>query len=268
MNRKEYRAAMDAVHFRADFQQQTIEKLTAAAAHQTGKGSTMKSRKIAKTVPIAAVLTVVLAITALAVTVFLRPSEVASELQDQTLAEAFEGQDAVVLNKTVESGAYKITLEGVVSGSGLSDYCQEVDTGRTYAVVSVSRSDGTAMDEVDGDLVMTPLISGYAPWAVNAWTLGGGFQAFTKNGTAYYLFDYQSLEMFANHTVYLAVYQGNAPSSDDFDMAADGTISFTKSFQSPHALFTLPMDPSKADDAAVEQYFQEQGIDKMLNPAA
>lgn len=267
MNRKEYRTAMDAVPFRPDFQQQTIEKLTAAAARQTGKGFPMKSRKMTKMIPIAAVLAVVLAVTAVAVTLLLRPNEVASELKDQTLAEAFEGKNAVVLNKTVKSDGYNITLAGVVSGSGLSDYCQDVDASRTYAVVSVSKCDGTAIDEVNTDLVMTPLISGYAPRAVNAWTLGGGYQAFTKDGVSYYLFDYQSLEMFANHTVYLAVYQGDAPSSADFDMAADGTISFAKSFQGPHALFTLPMDQSKADDAAVKQYFQEQGIDKMLNPA-
>lgn len=269
MTKKDYRAAMDALAFRADFQARTITKLSAAAQQNRKELSNMNTKKMIRVVPLAAVLAVVLAISAAAV-LLLRPSDVARELKDPALAAAFESDNAVALDATVESEGYSITLAGVVSGRNLSDsdFYEDAEAARTYAVVSVRHTDGTPMEDVNTELVMTPLISGYAPSAVNAWTLGGGFQAFNKEGVAYYLFDYQSLEMFADRTVYLAVYQGFAPSAAEFDMADDGAISFTDSVSGPHALFTLPMDETRADPAAVERFFTENGIDTLLSAAS
>ncbi len=266
MNRDDYRAAMDVIPFHADFQQKTINKLTAAAQEIRKESNKMNLKRMTRTIPIVAVLVIVLSITAFAAVYLLRPSDVASELDDATLSQAFEGENAVLINKSVESDNCVITLAGIVSGSGLSDFSQDVDVSRTYAVVSLRQSDGTPYEETPTSTVATPLVSGYAPRAVNAWTLGGGYSSFVKDGVAYFLFDYQSLEMFADHTVYLAVYQGSVPSNESFTMSADGTISFTDSYKGPHALFTLPMDESKADPAAVTKYFHEKGIDELINP--
>lgn len=268
MNRKDYRAAMDAIPFHADFQQKTINKLTAAAQEMRKEPIKMNFKRTTRIITIAAVLVVILSITAFAAVYLLRPSDVASELNDAALSEAFKGENAVIINKSVESENCVITLAGIVSGSGLSDFSQDVDASRTYAVISLRQSDGTPYSETPESIVATPLVSGYAPRAVNAWTLGGGYVSFIKDGVAYFLFDYQSLEMFADHTVYLAVYQGSVPSNESFTMSDDGKISFTDSYEGPHAMFTLPMDESKADPAAVEQYFKEKGIDELLNPSA
>ena len=84
------------------------------------------------------------------------------------------------------------------------------------------------------------------------------------DGVVYYLLDTQSLEMFADHTVYLAFYQGFLPSRELFSMAEDGSIAFAEGITGPHALFTLPLDESKADPAAVEDFLESSGINPML----
>ena len=68
------------------------------------------------------------------------------------LAQAFESEDAVLLNETVESGGYQITLSGLVSGAGLSQWTQDVEQSHTYAVVSVQRTDGEAITQESFDL--------------------------------------------------------------------------------------------------------------------
>ena len=79
----------------------------------------------------------------------------------------------------------------------------------------------------------------------------------------YYLLDTQDLNMFAHRTVYLAFYEGGAPSREIFSVnPEDGSISFAEGYEGPQALFTLPLDESKADPAAVEQFMDESGFDR------
>ena len=108
---------------------------------------------------------------------------------------------------------------------------------------------------------MTPLVAGCSPAGVNDWTLGGGACGFAKDGIYYYLLDTQSLEIFADHTVYIAFYEGGVPNNTIFTVADDGTISFCDDFTGVHALFTLPLDPAKADRAAAEALAKLAGID-------
>ncbi|MPN15632.1 hypothetical protein SDC9_162966 [bioreactor metagenome] len=103
-------------------------------------------------------------------------------------------------------------------------------------------------------------MSGYKPWQVNAWTLNGGYSSFVYEGVNYYIFECSNIEIFADHTVYLAAYEGNAPSADIFTIDQDGVISFAEGFHAPHALFTLPLDSSKADLNAVHNLLESNGI--------
>lgn len=48
--------------------------------------------------------------------------------------------------------------------------------------------------------------------------------------------------MFADHTVYLAVYQGFVPSYKEFSVAEDGTITMREDVVG--CMFTLPLDPA------------------------
>lgn len=255
MNREEYRAAFDQVKFRDEFQRETADLLLSRAGQRQEKENVNMNTKQIKRAPlIAAALAAVLMVSAAAATLLLRPADVARQAGNPVLAAAFESPDAVEVNQTVESGDYRFTFSGLVSGAGLSGLTNDVDAQRTYAVVTAARVDGQPMDgdETFG-ITATPLVSGYLPWAVNAWTLNGGFTSFAQDGVTYYLYEYDSLEVFAGRTVYLAVYEGIAPSADMFRVAEDGTIAFRDSFTAAHALFTVPLDGAKADPSALAE---------------
>ena len=85
-------------------------------------------------------------------------------------------------------------------------------------------------------------MSGYSPLVVNSWTLEGGVTGFAQDGVYYYLLDTLDLNPFADHTVYLAFYEGSSiPSRDQFTMGEDGSIAFREDVTGAHALFTLPL---------------------------
>lgn len=95
---------------------------------------------------------------------------------------------------------------------------------------------------------------------MNNWTLNAGASGMAKDGVYYYLLDTQSIEMFADRTVYMAFYEGFVPSNEIFTVAEDGTIAFADDFTGVHALFTLPLDPAKADPAAADAFLAENDM--------
>lgn len=264
MNREQYRAAFDQVKFRDGFQRETANLLLSRAAQRQEKENSMNTKQIKRAPLIAAALAAVLVVSAAAATLLLRPTDVARQVGNDALAAAFESPGAVEIGQSVESGDYRFTFSGLVSGAGLSGLAEDTDAQRTYAVVAAQRLDGQPMDdEEQAGITATPLVSGYLPWSVNAWSLNGGYTRFFQDGVTYYLYEYDSLEVFAGRTVYLAVYEGFAPNADMFDIAADGAITFRDSFTAPHALFTVPLDPAKADPSALaelEASLREQGL--------
>lgn len=199
---------------------------------------------------VAAAAAATLTITAAAAVVLLQPREAGN----QALAAAFESQDAIAVNDTRTVGDYSVTLMGLVSGQGLSRV-EALEDGlsrdKTYAVLAYQRTDGTPIEEDVPDLTVSPLVEGYAPWQLNAWTLGGGTCTFAQEGILYYLFECDNVEPFADHTVYLAVYPGThiPPSTENFAISDEGHISVADG--SKAALFTLPLDKSKADPQKV-----------------
>lgn len=261
MNRADYRAAVDAVEFRPEFQRETVSLLRESARRlEEQEHETMNRRSIKKVAVLTAAAIALLAVSAAAVMLWLTPAQMAEESQDPLLADAFQSADAIALNETAQAGEYTVTLAGLVSGKSLSVYERTADgqvmDDRTYAAVILTRTDGTPLTEQPDGLTFSPLVAGYPVWQVNGWTLEGGWSSFIEDGTAYYLFDTQNLEMFADQTVYLAVYEGNAPSPDIFDMAEDGAISYTEEYANAGALFTLPLDGDRANPAAVEEFMK------------
>lgn len=254
MNAEEYRRAVDAVEFRPDFARRTLSLL------ETRRKETASVKRFSlKPALIAAALVVALAVTASAALLFLSPSQVAQEAGNQALADAFETDAAVNVNETQTVGDYQVTLMGLLPGQALDqveDLTGQVEGAKTYAVLAYTRTDGAAIADSVPELTVSPLVEGYAPWQVNAWTLGGGTCTFAQNGTLYYLFECDSVEPFADHTVYLAVYPGThiPPSAELFSFGDDGAIAYQSGQDG--ALFTLPLDPSKANPAAVAQLME------------
>lgn len=204
-----------------------------------------------------------LAVSVSAAMLWLTPAQVAQEHNQPLLAEAFEGPDAITINETVESGEFSITLLGLVSGRNLDVLNQDLEADHTYSVLALRRLDGAELTNEDFDFsryTMTPLVAGCSPSAVNNWTLNAGASGFAKDGVYYYLLDTQSLEMFADRTVYMAYYEGSVPNNTIFTVAEDGTIAFADDFTGVHALFTLPLDPAKADPAAANAFVESTGM--------
>ena len=260
MNRQDYRAAFDAVDFSADFEERTLQKLAAARQTSEKEQNKMSMNRMKKTVLLTAAAVALLAVTVSAAVLWLSPAQVADRVEEPLLAEAFQGDDAILLDESVTAGDYQITLAGMVSGEDLSvptDYNGEIINDRTYAVFRVARADGEPLTDYP-NLSYSPLVDGYHVRCVNAWTLGTTTQQFIEDGVVYCLFDCRNLEIFADHPVRFAIYEGGVPNTDLFSMAEDGTISLREGVVG--ALFTLPLDESRADPEADQTFAESTGI--------
>ena len=250
MDRETYKKAVDALSFSPDFQERTEAMLCRRS--QESEKETLKMKLLKRPAAIVAVAALLM-VSASAVALRLSAAQVADEMGRHTLAKAFEDNNAVTVNETVESGSYAITLLGLTSGANLDEWSSEVDAAHTYAVVALDRLDGAPLERETFDFVshtVTPLVSGYAPWAVNNWTLHSSATGTAVDGTFYFLLKTSDLNIFADRTVYLAFYEdGFAPSAEKFTIAEDGSIAFAESYDGAHALFTLPLDPNLADPA-------------------
>lgn len=259
----DYRKAFDELSFSADFQERTADLLRNRARELEKERTDMTISKTKKIAVLAAACIALLAVSVSAAYAWLTPAQVAEEHNQPLLAEAFEGPDAIEINETVESGDFSITLLGLVSGRNLDVLNQDLEKDHTYSVLALRRLDGEPLENETFDFsgyVMTPLVAGCSPAAVNNWTLGAFAQGFAKDGAYYYLLDTQSIEMFADRTVYMTFYEGFVPNNTIFTMADDGTIAFCDDFTGVHALFTLPLDSAKADPAAAEAFLTENDM--------
>lgn len=205
--------------------------------------------------------------TALAAWRYLAPEQVAETVEDKKLQQAFSGEDAIAVNETQTFGKYQVTLLGIVSGKGISDYITETDgelkADRTYAVTAIEHTDGTPMALTSEDaygeetFFVSPYIKGYAPAFYNAFTLSGGYTDFVEDGILYRLSECDNVELFADKGVYLGVSDGSFYNADAYIFdEASGEIQRNETYEGLNALFELPLDTDKADPAAAEEYIQ------------
>ena len=253
MKKDEYRTEVDALRFSPDFQDRTVARLSTLAKQE--EKPIMKHQKL-RTGLIAAAVAAALSITAYAAVVMLRPQDVAQRAGNEALAAAFQSEEAVTVDETRTVGDYKVTFMGLVSGQGLSrveSLPDSITRDKTYAVLAYARTDGTPIEDDVPELTVSPLVEGYAPWLVNAWTLNGGVHSFAQEGMLYYLFECDNVEPFADRTVYLAVYPGThiPPSAENFAISDEGHISVVAG--ADVAMFVLPLDEGKADPEKVAE---------------
>lgn len=169
------------------------------------------SRKKAVFVPLVAILALLMSIGVFAAWNLLKPEKVAEEMEDDALARAFESKKAIRINETQIDGGYKITLLGLVSGEGISDFSGEELKARTYAVLAIENEDGTPMPDTSDDeygkvsFFISPLVKGIKPWQFNIYFMEGGYTEFVKDGIQYRMIDCDSIEMFADRGLELCV---------------------------------------------------------------
>ncbi|MCI9426943.1 MAG: hypothetical protein HFI81_04210 [Eubacterium sp.] len=199
---------------------------------------------------------------------FLLPEHVTQEINDSKLTAAFQSEDAITINESQTYGGYRVTLMGIVSGKAITEYEMTGNDGvhddRTYAVVSIERSDQTPMPSTSDDsygeqsFFTSFLIQGLNPALYNAFTFGGGYVEIEENGVLYRLTECDNIEIFADREIYMCVSDGWSYNSDAYSYdETSGVISRNETYDGLNALFTLSLDASKADPAAAEEYIKK-----------
>lgn len=230
---------------------------------------TYHTRKIAAAGIITACTLTFGTITAAAAYHYLSTSEVAKEVNDTKLEQAFLSKDALSVNETQEYGGYRITLLGSVSGKNISQYLREDDNGNIsqdciYTAVAIARTDGTPMPDTSSDdygkdpFYVSHYICGLNPSSYSLMSMGGGYSEFVKDGVLYRLLEMDNIEMFADKGIYVGVSSGTFYDNDAYRYnETTGEITRNKNYEGVNALFVLPLDKSKADPKAAEKYLKE-----------
>lgn len=226
-----------------------------------------KKKKHIPAVAAACLVLVLGSVTAVAAYHYFSPAQVAQKLEDQKLAEAFSGEDALLINETQVYGDYQVTLLGVVAGKDISEYLSTengiVQEDMIYGVTATTRTDGTPMPDVSDDaydeqpFFASFYIGGLNPKDYSIMSMGGGYSEFVENGITYRLLEMENIEMFADRGIYLGVSDGSFYNAQAYSFdEATGEISRNESYAGINALFKVPVDVSKADPAAAQEYLE------------
>lgn len=246
------------------------ESLNASILEKAKETQTMKHKTFRSGAAAAAAIAILAvgSVSAYAAYRYLTPSQVADEIMDGgALAKAFESKDAVLVNETQKTAGYDITLMGLVSGKDLMPVAPEdsldgISKEKTYAVLAIAKEDGSPMPGMQDDdyqiFCASALVKGKSFMDVNNGTLNAGAYAFEQDGVQYQILECDNLEIFANIGVYVGVVESFGQESHAFTMDKEtGEYRVNESYDGMKALFTIPLDKSKADDAAAEKFFQE-----------
>lgn len=244
----------------------------------------MRQKKYKRTsaAVIAAAVIAASSITAVAAWQYRSASDVAEKVGDEQLAGHFaqqalgadivtdipeagtagQAESAGIVGESQSLGGYKVTVLGLVSGEGLSEYERksggQVRSDSTYCVVAIAREDGMAVDAEHEDFFVSPLIGGLEPWKYNAVTLCGNYSEFVEEGVLYRLLECDNIECFADHKLYLCVTDTGFFNSDLYhsDETA-GSISRNTEYLGLNALFDLEVDASLADPVKARALIDE-----------
>lgn len=222
--------------------------LNASVVSKAKENRQMK-RKILKRSTAAAVAAVVMlagSVCAFAAYHLLSPSQVALKAaEDSSLAQAFESDDAVIINETVTSGGKCITLLGMVSGKDFTSAAEGISEDRTYAAVAIRNEDGTPMPDVSSDDYITycvsPVISGKTFKEVNNGILNAGAISFVEEGIQYQLLECDSLASYDGVKLGVVERFGDEQQAFKYDEKT-GIYSLNKDYEGTAALFDLPLE--------------------------
>lgn len=197
---------------------------------------------------------------------YLSPDKVATEFANDTLAEAFQGKDAIWINETKEENGYSVTLMGVVSGKNLNAHPivenEKVVTDSTYMVIAVENNDGTAMtkpeDENFARFLISPLIKGENPYSVNIFSMANGCGCTTQDGVQYYLLECNNLEVFAKQGVQLAVTDALVISDETYSYdESTKVVAPEQNYEGVNLLFDVPFSEEKADSSKAKELLKQ-----------
>lgn len=225
-------------------------------------------RRIPAAVLVTACILVLCSSTAYAVYKYLTPAEAAIETNDDSLQKAFLSEGAILVNETQESGGFRITLLGSVAGKNISDFLSmnekgEVEDDRIYTVIAIEHVDGTPMPDTSSDeygkdcFYASHYIHGLNPREYSMMSMGGGYTEFVRDGIQYRILDMDNIEMFADQGIYVGVSSGTFYDNEAYIYdESTGEMSRNIGYGGVNALFSLPVDKSKADPEAAAAYLR------------
>ncbi|GAB6107526.1 hypothetical protein [Fusibacter bizertensis] len=227
------------------------------------KENLQKKPAMRRTLRISFVTVMLLAIlsgSAFAAWQYLSENEVADKLDYPLLAEAFNSEDAVIINETQQKNGYTVSLLGLVSGDNLTELDNTVDTLKTYAVVAIKKDDTdfppvSAIEFNDYPFFVSPIIKGQEPWLYNIASMNGGYSANVFDGVLYRLIECDGLEIFADRGLSLVVISSVFYDVDAFNY--DETTGLTHpndNYEGLNLIFDLPIRTDKSDHAKAQQY--------------
>lgn len=197
---------------------------------------------------------------------YLSPNKVAKEFANDTLANAFQRKDALWINEKKEKNGYFITLMGVVSGKNLNTnpimQNEKIVTDSTYMVISIEKSNGTAMPKPEekgfAKFLISPLIKGENPYMVNIFSMANGCGCTTKDGVQYYLLECNNLEVFAKQGVQLAVTDATVISDETYSFDEEKkVVAANKKYKGVNLLFEVPFPEEKANSNKAKELLKQ-----------
>lgn len=244
-----------------------------------GKYGTYCKRSAQAAAIIAAIVLAFGSVTAIAAYRFLNPAQVATETNNKKLSEAFQGNDALFVNKTQTFGDYAVTLLGSTAGKNISDIIPaDIVRDEIYAILALKRTDGTPMPKSGAPdyakLTFFPsfYIKGLDPFLYNLDGMNGYYTSCVKNGVHYYIVAMSNIEMFADKGIYVGLC--SAGEEGDYNRDAytfhkkTGKITRNQKFSGVNALFALPVDKSKANPKKAEKFIYDLNHPKSAQPSA
>lgn len=215
---------------------------------------------------------------------YLMPKEFVEEIGEEKLADAFSGEDALYINETQSYGDYDVTLLGVTSGKNLTEY-KCFSNENSVSTFDAANSDNPAEKLLEEGFVelddrsyilfalenkkqafeaisdferlsIFPVVMGYDYETYSGmFEDASGGHAIIKDSVIYYMYECNNLEKYADHDIYMCV-SDDLPSFSEYSYIYDnssGMIARNEEYEGLNALFSLPMDSSKADPAAAEE---------------
>lgn len=217
-----------------------------------------RKHNIKRAVLLAAAIICLIGTTAFAAYHLLGAKDVANTLGNAKLAQFFSERGTI--SETVTDGDYKATVLGIASGKNLSNYVSSTDEvfpDKTYAVVAVEKTDGTAMT-YDDQILVSPLIEGLNPWQYNIFTMNGGYSADIIDGVLYRIIEMDNIEYFADKNVYIVVVSDMFLDNTSFSFdEKTGKISPKRNYVGTNILIPLALDKSKADPKKAAAYLKK-----------
>lgn len=238
------------------------------------KKKNMNQKKFATIVCSMALVLIIGSISVYAAWKYLMPDQVIDEMSQQyeqsawefgDLKDAFSEENAVWINETQSYGGFDVTLLGVTSGENLTNYKYITDdteqTDRTYILFAVEHESLTleSSRDFEGYFDIFPVVMGYDYEKYNGLFLSGsGGREFKKDGVLYYMFECNNLEKFADHDIYMCVTDDIGFTEYSYLYDNDkNLLARNTEYEGLNALFSVPLDPAKANPKAVADAIKE-----------